>query len=285
MRQKTGIALTMREFLGHIKTISAGLFLAVCIFFSITPTSTAAQDPKPYTATTVDECIHEKECVWYLFINHGFKTMLKYPFVSWKQPANYGFVGGEPGLELSKQFIKHTYFLLPYFPYEIEVGKSINTIVIFTDNTEIALKETYYQSLSSVYSDELLNKIYNKHKDEDCFAVRIPDLESGTEIKTALVVINHNSQVLDTCIKAMAYNVLAGGALINSSFSILDVSNFNGTQRGEITRLDKFFLHLIYHPEFNQAATLKELPKEFQKIYPIALKSFLELEKDNEHTY
>lgn len=264
---------------GLLKAIIIGAALLCITSVFIFSSQSRSDDEKPYKATTVDECIQEKECVQYAFINYAYNSTTKYPFVTWKNPLKLRFVGPDNGKPRAKEFLDQVVKLMPYFPQSVDVGNEFNALVIFSDDFKKALKEEYYPMISHAYSDELIDRIYQENKGSDCFTIKVPDLDKNEEeISTSVTLVNLSSKILDACIKTQALYLFGAGAPVNFEFSAFDVSHFNEQTPAEITKLDLFVLYLIHHPDFDQTSTLTELPREFEKIYPKALDEFLKKE-------
>ncbi|GJL86257.1 MAG: hypothetical protein DHS20C02_20320 [Micavibrio sp.] len=78
----------------NIRTLQAVTIVISFLFMgALVPIHSHAGEPdRPYKATTVDECIQEKECVWYAFSNqlglldHRHRPRADRKIHKWKEP-------------------------------------------------------------------------------------------------------------------------------------------------------------------------------------------------------
>lgn len=244
---------------------------------------TSKQSEKPYKATTVDECINEKECVWYALSKHINLSDVEYVeseeerkknaiVEKWKSPISIHF-NGKYKKEHLLQFAKNVRELEPFVIEPISISKKHNLLVFFSDDFEEDITKNYRSLFKEMFfgSDTVFNTYKSKYRQNAvCLHVMIRNYETG-EIHGGVIFINPNSDKRDHCMKSQIYYALGfKSAVTDFPFSTLSMQRGDGPY----SKLDLFLMYLLYKPEFTSGSDMKQAKKSFEKIYPNALIRF-----------
>jgi len=258
-------------------------FLMLCVL----PSLSLAKD-KPYKATTVDECINEKECVWYAFEKHitlsDFETVeyssLKDEKVSiskWEEPVTVYF-NDQSNKQHLLQVAKALKQIEPYFGQPISIDKNYNMLIMFSDDFEKDITVKYRRFFNVMFDgDKVFNwyQTYGRRK-EVCFDLSIDNTESFN-VTGNIIFINKKSRLFDYCAFSTIYSALGlSSAIDDFGFSFFS-SKGKGTEN-ELTKLDLFLIYLLYQPEFQSGMGPVEARSIFDEIYPRVVNSFDDIE-------
>lgn len=246
--------------------------------------------PIPYKAKTVEECLWEKECVWYAF--SGFtsvknltekKTAFIIPekkaesayFSKWNGAVTIMSVaqGREIFPEQIDEFIKR---FQPVFPYPITVKRgSHNFMIIFVDDFDRDISTTYRDALRGIFKSDLVYQVYHEVLSDDdlgCFSFSLDDVDKLTHVfEVALVNYNHGKALY--CLQDHFFKGLGFGGSVNH-FPFSYVSGKAGAAQA-FTDLDLFLVYLLYQPEFTPAMSEADMKSAFEKVYTKSLERFL----------
>ncbi len=269
------------------------IFLFVCLsaLCSLaTPGSSFASDdggtPRPYKATTVDECIEEKECVWHAFGSQlGIFDYTKWVISGkslhkWNKDVRFSAIGNAPKY-LGVLSLRAIEPLKRVFPYGITPGKPPVYLMVFTDNKDVSLLE-WQSKLSQRQLGQTRSKIkFNKmnNVDEGCYSLSMSHVGSN-DISTVLTIVDTKSDNTEYCMVTHFFSAFGfWGYEKKQPFSFLSGS---AAKKAQFTKLDKFLLFLLYQPEFKSGQQFPEIKKVFDSIYMDTKHEFLELEKGDE---
>lgn len=135
------------------------ILLGLCVLFTVTAckdsqanADTPAAGDKPYKATTVDECIQEKECVW-----HAYKNIILEKDASnvrkWYIPIKIGVLGNNK--EFAEKAVQEFSRKLPKdFPIFLGIaGEGVNFVIVVSDDFDRDLNHTYKDFFLSNFGD------------------------------------------------------------------------------------------------------------------------------------
>jgi len=246
---------------------------------------TAAKDQaiidetKLYKATTVDECIEEKECVWYHLLlatqkNINLKEISNNIALSkWTDNDNVRIriIGKE--VELPKEkYENYINQISPYFPPDISINKQFNFVIVETDDIEKELNGEFKEiALRTLAKDKKLQKngIIKVDKKAQCYNFYYVSDQKPKPIFGYFSFIKRGSQKdMESCLKEMIYE--------GSGLSSIYESPLYKDQRflSKYSNLELFILYLFYNDNIKPDMSAKELKQAFDKIYQPSLDYF-----------
>ncbi|QQG36901.1 MAG: hypothetical protein HYS17_03775 [Micavibrio aeruginosavorus] len=248
--------------------------------FAYSLPSTAASTSKPYKAETVDECIQEKECVWWIFkklflqdAQHATKDDV---LMRWERPVDIRVMDGDKYLNELHSVIAD---LQPQFPHKIYInGNGANVFFLFGENIEKAyLKHhRFFESIlrnRMVFIDAMLSPNIST---SNCGSVYLNN--SKKEIIGGLLLSTISSKTRVNCINFNAYKILTANG-IWALPSALD-ENFKDPE-AHMTKLDHFILRLFNSPLLTTGMPLAEIEGRFNNVYVHELNNFYESSGEN----
>jgi len=260
-------------------------FLFSFLVLGLGSVSAQAQEPssnKPYKATTVDECIQEKECVWYMFINQIYKlssfeqVFARGHITKWSNEIRLA-PSGKNEKNYLKSIAEAVEELSPYLKYEVKTvsSKPNYQIIIANDiKTEIGRLEKALGNILGQNAKGIIGGVERSY--EGCFTILL-DNQRTKDIILAFTLVDAHYKDVKHCIAIEFYSALGfAGSLKHQQFSFLGDKSY-----GHFTKLDKFLVYLLYRDEFKSGHSFEQTTKIFNKIFTNAKKDFLELEEKN----
>ncbi|MCK5373670.1 MAG: hypothetical protein KAJ40_00145 [Alphaproteobacteria bacterium] len=262
---------------------------ALFIVFGITVVCPAHEykQQSTYKATSVDECINEKECVWHAFskqvglADYGHWVVMGKSLHKWQKKMLFMAVGEAQNFlpQLTHEAIRE---LDIFFPYEIESERPPRYLMVFSDDVTKSLEE-WKQKFSQRIVDEARSRMkYNSinNIEDGCYSISISNV--GTkDISTVLTIVDTNNENAKYCMATHFYAAFGfWGYLDSQPFSFLACSSYEKIQ---FTKLDKFLLYLLYRPEFKSGQNLQQIKSIFDLIYSDSKENYLSMLKGGTH--
>lgn len=260
------------------------LFLSLSISACLAKEQNTQVEAPSYKATTVDECIHEKECVWDAFSKQlGMQNYVEWTargksLTKWNGDILFTVVDGENQHHdvLRKVFPQ----LLEFFPFEIKPHENSNYEVIFTEDVE----QAYFRvapGLDRATSNGEAKKRWDIGKDdyEGCFSLTIEN-EENRSAAANLIIVDINYPHSEFCTAISVYSSLGFvGYLREQPFSFLSDKDQKNIQ---LTALDQFLIYLLYDENFKSGQNWYEVKKVFESIYEKKKNDFVKLNRRRE---
>lgn len=229
-----------------------------------------------FQASTPEECIEEKECVWFALshlIQTNTTTLKGGPFKRWRNEITVRALG-DPA-EFYKDDINDALAgLSPYFPYPVRIGTSFNTLIVFSHDFRKDIVYTYRDSFKQMLGSDVVATSYfdaGRDHQDNCFIVSLSDKENNAEI-ASVIFVRHASAVRKSCLIASLFHTAGLRAqLAGFPFSVMSVPEKNDQTP---TTLDRFLLSFIYDDRFSTASDVRGTRAIFDQIYPALLKKF-----------
>jgi hypothetical protein len=257
-----------------------GLFLVITIvmFFSVACSAQETND-KAYTATTPEECVHEKECVGNIFslratniLGTSFRERTTKKLHKWSDSIRVS-VKGDPKwtTQYTADIKSKVSQIRNYIHPQIELNERANFVFVFSEDfkkdVEVTYRKEFYNGLVQTLGEDNLNKLLNDV--DDCFVFTFTNPATGTyNIRAAISFINPSKHP-EQCIKE---HFMSGLGLqvtpekFNGNFAIENTHDFS--------ILDLFMLSVLYHPDMKQGYALLQISDVFDQIYEQQLKDF-----------
>jgi len=255
--------------LGFLSIFGMAMFL--------TPVPAIASDnAQPYKATTVDECIQEKECVWYAYSRAlslvNVKGTPQNNQTLYKRINDVTIRTSKKERSSSSGFSQAVSALSSLYTRKIDIvdNQKANTLFVFTNDIEGAylnvLNAIGQKSLNS--NQEYVAIVPENRGPSDCSVLKfINSKSSGYFASYAFIKDEGSSQ---KCMIMSLYNSFGfSGRTNNIPFSIFsDASEY-------FTQLDLFMFFLLFQPEFKNGDNYEKTRTVFNDIFEEKKKLFL----------
>ena len=257
---------------------------AVAIFAFVCATFLAAQlaradAERPYKATTVDECIQEKECVWYAF--SGLATRIKIPMSykppeehrirKWKRAAQATFATPDDNTRRYTPFLQELGTQIqPYFPYDLFIPKPPNVFIFYSRDFKKDIEGVYKKDVHDIFMRDFGADGYKKllQKNRQCFSYMKTYGQDRYEIGMAFIFVNPDKNP-EKCVRSQFMSILGLDAYYKDfPFSV------TGPNHDDFTKMDLFLIELLYKPEIKPGMASVELRQVFDRIYYPSLVPF-----------
>ena len=258
--------------------LAIGLALLVSSGFFIAPL--AAEDI-PYKATTVDECIQEKACVWYhllLATQMAPDQQRITPLLSvkkWEKPVRIRIIGRSPGVT-KKQIdevtaVANSYMqqLNPYLLQDISVDQKYNFLILVTDDIEREISgDDLGKMFRKTYGGDLALHAYRdaNESNKQCYIAHMRDLSGKGGIYAFFTFIQKDNPKIEECIREAMYS---GFGPADISYSPL-LEKYQDSD--SYSKLELLILFLLYQDNIQSGMNLDEMKKEFLKMYEPIMK-------------
>lgn len=259
------------------------ILLAIVVLgaFILAPNSFADEgSEKPYKASTVDECIQEKECVWYAFSRQlalddytrwvvNGKSLRKWDhFLGFRASSNGHARPSDYLPQLHEGIIKP---LEKYLPDPLTVSGKY--AIFFADDIQKTINDAVEDFNKIQIETQRTKSQYNKEHEgnEGCYTTIM--IEKGhNAITRAVTFVDTKDKKAMYCTASHFYHALGlWGHLKDQPFSFLS----DDKNQIELTELDKFLVFLLYQPEFKNGQKAQEIERVFNKIYDTTKDKFL----------
>ena len=263
--------------------LGALLLCGFAVIFVYASGAISKEADKPYKATTVEECIQEKECVWYAFSRQlGLDDYVRWmingkSLKKWDEPMGFRATANGPVKpsdylpELTEQVVKP---LEKYLPFKIQPGGRY--VVFFADNIQETIDEAAEDFKKIQIETQRSKSQYNKDHggNEGCYTTLMTE-KGRTGITRAVTFVDSKSDKAPYCTATHFYHALGfWGHLKGQPFSFLA----DGNSPVELTKLDKFLVFLLYQPEFKNGQNAKQIKRVFDQIFPSKQQQFLSVD-------
>ncbi len=245
------------------------LLLVVLVLFVNGAVQVSAEEPHPYKATTADECIQEKECVWYVLDKYTLRPnqteMDDEKIILWTRDVQIFTVGDEDAAIPLRAEIEE--FLKPInaiTPMDVRVDKTANFFLVVTDDIVGSYRSYYFGLFDKLMPASMMREI----------GLTIDDM---AKIETPCVQLSNRNYVVNeytssvsfvriknldqACWKTDIYTTLGAR-------NVGDVFPQNGTN---LNALQYFILEILYHPKVKSGMTIGEFKSVFDDVYADAI--------------
>lgn len=299
MNQDSPYAFPERFFL---KTISfAAVFILIFFIFTLISISSATAElekrPLSYKATNVDQCIQERECLWYAFSSYmGFHSgrvviaglildgrTVNY-LTRWEGPINYQIVGGysknkdqyEREIKTGKSIKANFDKIKEFFPYEINNVIKPNLLIAnvkdmgqletkLHDHIELVLGRKTYDAII---------KIKNRNRSRSHIELSLTT-PNGVHIG-GFLALKDTGRFSD---QSISYSILTllgfQPSIFGPQLNEMHVPGLVDHKGKELDELHYALISVLYHPDMIAGAKIDEISKVFIKIYPSILAQYL----------
>lgn len=242
---------------------------------------------RPYKATTVDECIREKECVWTAFEKFTINSEDVDPVTSSRVIRKWGediriMLFGENALQYKDDIQKSIELVKPYFPYDIAIVDSrYNVSVVLTNSIEREFEDNYGPRLARMFQTDNFKKIYLWGKENIVGPLQrivfFDHYNDNQNLGVAFSFIRTESDHTADYLKASIFDVLYQG--IGSPD--IEFSKY-GPGIAMPTKLDLLLMALLYDPRFYSGQSYRDVKATFEQVYPDIIKDFLNMNRKAE---
>ena len=240
---------------------------------------------RPYKATTVDECIREKECVWSAFEKFTINSEDVDPEVAQRVIRKWGediriMLFGENAKKYIGDIQKAIELVQPYFPYKIEIVDSkYNASIVLTDSIERDFEENYGPKLARMFQTDNFQRIYLWGKDniegplqKMIFFDHYKDNQNlGVAFSFIKTDGDHTVEYLKANIFDLLHKEVGSPDIEFSKYGIGGVLP---------TKLDLLMMALLYDPRFYSGQSYRDVQATFEQAYPDVLESFLKNDRE-----
>lgn len=259
------------------------LFLSVvCLMYS---TSTFAREFKsrPYKASTVDECIYEKECVLWAFeraikrphYNNHRNAVIK----KWENDINILTLGDQE--KLYKNYLqKISERLVRHFPHKFNLDtENANVTLLISTDFSYDLFVTY----RTIFEDLFLQNLFNAFKNDvhigdskvDIYCRSFPFFDNSGKIFRTAMFVNDKGNQIEKCFDSTIFFNL-GFTSTNFAFP-----QFPSDDYDSLNDLHLFLIHLMYQTKITGGMTFKEALQVIESDYYTALQEFIKIRNLN----
>ena len=256
----------------------------VLVFTIFISGSAHAAETKSYKATTVDECLQEKECVWHAFSNqlglndYSHWVVQGKSLNKWNTSIFISAIGNDAPKFLPDLYMSTVEPLNQVMPIQIKAAQNKDTqyLIVFSRDVQKSINE-WAVKLQSLEIDQQRSKNkYNLNEGikEGCYTTTFT--EAGKKgITKGITFIDTSRKTARYCLSTHLFNMLGfWGYNDQQPFSYLS-KNMN--KKFELTQLDKFLIYLLYQPEFKDGQGSKEIKKVFDSIFDRSKNNFLKM--------
>lgn len=223
----------------------------------------------PYKAKTTDECIRERDCVWYAFSKlANFKTMpdSSVRLISkWGRDIQIVAIDDNDGRGVQK--IQETInYIQPHIPYKISIEKKFNILILFSDDIVNDVLYKYRDEFRKTYGSDVVAEavIRNRTKNPGCFYA-ISHFKDDGYVGGAVIISNRDDENSTQCIRNSVVKVVAfENPIHNFPFSVANFPEIKGQMP---TKLDSILMDMLYDPRFDQMKSANQAEHVFDEIY------------------
>lgn len=252
--------------------------LSLIIFSVLLFLASSTHADKPYKAITVDECIQEKECVWFAFeklllgSTQAPNERQYWIFKRWEKAPSIQIMDGDIYEDRIREVVAQ---INPHLPFDIQVnGEKINTFFVFADDIEEAFFKKHYDYFKSIFVTKmpLLEGLYRRNIEKSyCKLTKLHNKQK--ELMASVSLLETDSQYFDECLVSNVYGLLSQKkSRLNMPF---DWDKGPPVVQKEITDMDLFLLRVLYHPKFRSGMTFEQVSQQFDVVYKETLVEFV----------
>ena len=259
---------------GYMTTVFTGVVFTFLVYGNAHHAIAESLSDKPYNAKTVEECIHEKECVWSVFSGQLFNisdVSNDYPrsgLVRMRGKIAIMFAGNHAYGKYVNYFVSIAKELGPYADLPIDVlAQPYNHYIAITDDIDQEFSRIM-PKLAELNALGYASGTFELYKEKGCISFYITGADGGY-ITQVFTIIDTRKKQVEAC---MAQNFYAsyGPAIVKHEFSgITDLKNIH------FTKIDKFVLFLLYQSEFKGGQSFEQVKAVFEELYEAKKEIFL----------
>ena len=264
--------------INRMKIIGTFLLLVLATLLQTACLKEKAEE-KSYKATTVEECVQEKECVGNIFALRATRILSRLnremgnsTLHKWSRPIRLDLKGDPKWISKYRSVVQAKVDQIEHYtPLEIEFNETENFVIVFSKDfkrdIEVTYRDEFYKGLLQILGEERLENLLNKV--DDCFVFTLTNpAYDPNDIRAVLSFVNPTKKP-ERCIKE---HFLTGVGL-NTTLEKFS-GNFKTDNPNDFTKLDLFMLSLLYHPEMKQGLSLVKINYLFDAIHDQELEKF-----------
>lgn len=222
-----------------------------------------------YKATTVDECIQEKECFWHHFLLAiqvspiERKVSKNINIKKWTRPIRFRRFG-KPEDVPRNMVSKYIRQIEPFIAQSISADTKYNFSIIFTDNIEKVLSGAYNGVFTNTFGRNVPLEAYRldqKQRGEKCYHFNIQDSKRQLDLSGYFTFIQRDHSDVESCLKKAIYK---GFGLNDISYTAIVKTHENVKT---YSKLELALLFFLYQDFFKSGMTFSEVEMVFNKIY------------------
>lgn len=251
-------------------------FLCLLCFISVFVTAPVAQaqeaeSEKPYKATTVDECIREKECFWYHFLLaiqaepiHR-KPSKSINIKKWEAPVRFRAI--EIPADTDKAINEYLQQINTFFLQNISVEKNYNFLIFFTDNIRGELTGRFKSLFDKMLGIDAIEQGYNiqiksgKEYEKKCYYFHTQESDKNYRIQGYFSFIEKDNPQLSKCLREVVYT---GFGLSDISYSPIVQTEYS---EQKFTKLELLLIYFLYQDYFKSGMSYDQVQATFDKVY------------------
>lgn len=252
----------MRAFLNYI-------FIVVLCLGSVQAFAAEKSD-KPYKARTADECIHEKECVWYVLDKYTLRPNQTEgddeKLILWTRDVRVITIDDKAVATSLRSEVAE--FLKPInaiTPMDVRVDKTANIFLIVTDDIVGSYRSHYFSlfdKVLSAYDMRRKGMSINAIAEVDMPCVSINNIGIATQSYSNVIVFIRTRNLSQNCWKLALYGGLGAQ-------NVVDVFPQKGT---DLNALQLFIIEILYHQKVKSGMTIGAFKNAFDDVYADVLK-------------
>jgi hypothetical protein len=228
---------------------------------------------KPYKATSVDECINEKECVWY----HFEKSLLsEYSIQSsdgvseirkWSHPIDIHVVAenilSEKAEFLNEKLQDIVNQINQVFPYGVRFSNHNKILIVLTDDPDRDFENKYGQQILEQLGQKTYDSYLTLPREREVFGVERYYEDTGDTALGYYFIKSNSSKVVESVRKVFFLMLGFGFNIPDLEFSFLS----NKRHFFQPTQLDFFMIELLYHNSFVSGMPKNKIKNSFNIAY------------------
>lgn len=268
-----------------LETAAKTVFALLCIgvMAAVSFSAHANEEAPTYQAQTVDECIQEKECVWFHFIQEVYQAsylpqIYQRNYLSKRHENLKLRLGGSHAKKYAEYVVSVSDKLSPYFSHEMQLDfVHPNYTLMITDQFDQEVQK-FKQALSDKNANKntisALEKIFLNNP--ECFSVHL-NKDNESRIYHTFTFVDSTKKDVKFCIASQFYSAFGlAGAVEGLPYSLTNTEQKNGLP---YTKIDLFVLYLLSKKDFRSGQSFEEITDVFNKVFKEAQQEFLEIQE------
>lgn len=228
-----------------------------------------------YKATTVDECIQEKECVWYHFL---LATQVKQKdsnpteeinIKKWTEPLLVRPVVKAGHTEPSA-LTSYLEQIIPFMMTDVKISQKYNYLVLITDDTDAELRGGLKTIFDSTVGSGVVQSVYDNLRtdyEKKCFYVPIQHTEDPQNLakygalQRYVAVIQSDISDMKKCLREVVY---AGTGLVDIADSALVKKHYSSS---DYSLLELMLIFIFYQDYYRPGMSYDEIKVAFDSNF------------------
>jgi hypothetical protein len=230
-----------------------------------------------YTATTVDECISEKECVWHeftkLITQSNLEKKYEWRLSRWEVPVQIKIIGNNKS-EYDEDINQSLEILDKYFPSKITINdKKINFFIAFTNSIKDDFYKSDYNFWQTVFKHNtvFIEQAINANDGGDPRCVQVTMHNSQFKNIVGVLFIDKKNPAIQDCIQKGLKSAWTAPYYLTPYLAKYHPENF---ENHNINKLDLFLQALLYDPNFQTNMTFFQVEEVFEQAYADTINRF-----------